>query len=98
MYDKASGTFAQSRTSSLNEELGQVEFVFTDKTGTLTENVMVFRWCTAGGTAYRHKKLLGDLAEDRPTVKISVEDMTIGMNTRSLRVDHVKKVGRCRLC
>lgn len=33
MYDKRTDTPAQARTSNLNEELGQVQYIFTDKTG-----------------------------------------------------------------
>lgn len=40
------------RTSDLVEELGQVEFVFSDKTGTLTCNVMEFKKCSIGSTIY----------------------------------------------
>ncbi|KAG3112212.1 Phospholipid-transporting ATPase 3 [Phytophthora idaei] len=49
MYD---GVHAMARTSELNEELGQVEYVFSDKTGTLTCNVMEFRKCSIGGVSY----------------------------------------------
>ncbi|CAG5136603.1 unnamed protein product, partial [Candidula unifasciata] len=48
MYDETIGERAQANTSDLNEELGQVEYLFTDKTGTLTENNMVFRKCCIG--------------------------------------------------
>jgi phospholipid-translocating ATPase len=37
MYYEPNNVQAQSRTASLNEELGQIEYIFSDKTGTLTQ-------------------------------------------------------------
>uniref|UniRef100_A0AAQ4P165 Phospholipid-transporting ATPase n=1 Tax=Gasterosteus aculeatus aculeatus TaxID=481459 RepID=A0AAQ4P165_GASAC len=53
LYHEESDQKAQVNTSDLNEELGQVEYVFTDKTGTLTENEMHFRECSINGVKYR---------------------------------------------
>ncbi|CAN1321194.1 Phospholipid-transporting ATPase 3 [Linum perenne] len=52
MYHVESNTPALARTSNLNEELGQVEFIFSDKTGTLTRNLMEFFKCSIAGEVY----------------------------------------------
>uniref|UniRef100_A0A3Q1IQG7 Phospholipid-transporting ATPase n=1 Tax=Anabas testudineus TaxID=64144 RepID=A0A3Q1IQG7_ANATE len=56
MYNNRTNTAAQARTTTLNEELGQVEFVFSDKTGTLTQNIMVFSKCSINGQTYGMEK------------------------------------------
>ncbi|GLI78802.1 aminophospholipid translocase [Penicillium ochrochloron] len=58
-YDKTD-TPATCRTSSLVEELGQIEYIFSDKTGTLTCNMMEFKQCTIAGIQYGD-----DVPEDR---------------------------------
>ncbi|XP_058885895.1 phospholipid-transporting ATPase IH isoform X4 [Acipenser ruthenus] len=52
MFDSELGEGALVNTSDLNEELGQIEYVFTDKTGTLTENNMEFIECCVDGHVY----------------------------------------------
>ncbi|GAB0188387.1 phospholipid-transporting ATPase IA [Grus japonensis] len=52
MHYEPTDTAAMARTSNLNEELGQVKYIFSDKTGTLTCNVMQFKKCTVAGVAY----------------------------------------------
>ncbi|KAF9626040.1 hypothetical protein IFM89_030708 [Coptis chinensis] len=52
MYHEETDKPARARTSNLNEELGQVDTILSDKTGTLTCNSMEFIKCSIAGTAY----------------------------------------------
>ncbi|VAI89711.1 unnamed protein product [Triticum turgidum subsp. durum] len=52
MFDEETGNTAQARTSNLNEELGQVHTILSDKTGTLTCNQMDFLKCSIAGVSY----------------------------------------------
>ena len=52
MYYAPTKTYALARTSNLNEELGQIKYVFSDKTGTLTQNVMEYREASIAGKRY----------------------------------------------
>ncbi|XP_061211990.1 phospholipid-transporting ATPase IK isoform X2 [Neopsephotus bourkii] len=52
MYYAAKDIPAQARSTSLNDQLGQIEYIFSDKTGTLTQNMMSFKKCCVNGTVY----------------------------------------------
>ncbi|KAL8982295.1 MAG: hypothetical protein Q9177_005316, partial [Variospora cf. flavescens] len=59
MYDEDSNTPMEARTSTINEELGQINYIFSDKTGTLTNNSMRFRKMSVAGTAWLHNPNAG---------------------------------------
>ncbi|XP_071756361.1 putative phospholipid-transporting ATPase IA isoform X7 [Centroberyx gerrardi] len=89
MLYEPTNTPAMARTSNLNEELGQVKYIFSDKTGTLTCNVMQFKKCTVAGVAYGHStqsseeagfndpSLLENLQSNHPTAAVILEFMTM---------------------
>ncbi len=40
------------KTWNISDDLGQIEYIFSDKTGTLTQNVMEFKKCSINGVSY----------------------------------------------
>lgn len=52
MYSEIKQKAALAKNTMLNEELGQIEYIFTDKTGTLTSNKMTFDTAVIGNECY----------------------------------------------
>ncbi|KAM5237873.1 phospholipid-transporting ATPase IK [Ctenodactylus gundi] len=52
MYYEPHDIPAKARSTSLNDHLGQVQYIFSDKTGTLTQNIMTFKKCCINGHVY----------------------------------------------
>lgn len=74
MYHEESNTPAMARTSNLNEELGMVKYIFSDKTGTLTRNVMEFKKCSIAGKIFTFEDELEEMNHQMTSTSFTTTD------------------------
>ncbi|KAM6217827.1 phospholipid-transporting ATPase IC [Rhynchocyon petersi] len=75
MYYSEKDTPAKARTTTLNEQLGQIHYIFSDKTGTLTQNIMTFKKCCINGQIY------GDDRDTSQHIHSKMEPVDFSWNT-----------------
>ncbi|UPL01140.1 hypothetical protein LCI18_012074 [Fusarium solani-melongenae] len=71
LYDEKSDTPARVNTTNNLDDLGQIGYLFTDKTGTLTDNIMNVRKLSVAGTSWLHQNC--PALERSPTAKLDAE-------------------------
>ncbi|KAF9187758.1 hypothetical protein BGZ50_001764 [Haplosporangium sp. Z 11] len=93
MYDERVNQACTPKTWNISDDLGQIEYIFSDKTGTLTQNVMEFQKCTINGIDYgigetdatRGQKMSGD-GEYEPMEFESDEDYLEKLNLERIKM------------
>ncbi|KAF9911547.1 hypothetical protein BX616_010561 [Lobosporangium transversale] len=93
MYDERVNQACIPKTWSISDDLGQIEYIFSDKTGTLTQNVMEFQKCTINGLDYgigetdatRGQKMTGD-GEYEPMEFESDDDYIAKLNMERIKM------------
>ncbi|KAH8505874.1 hypothetical protein H0E87_012901 [Populus deltoides] len=102
MFDSSSGSRFQCRSLNINEDLGQIRYVFSDKTGTLTENKMEFRRAIVNGKNYGGSLLTAEqLLEENITAATTQKrwklKSTITVDSELLKLLHKDLVGDERI-
>ncbi|KAI7856242.1 hypothetical protein BDC45DRAFT_63075 [Circinella umbellata] len=104
MYYEPTDTPCIPKTWNIPDDLGQIEYIFSDKTGTLTQNVMEFRKCTIDGVSYgqgiteatlgAEKRLQGTHEKNvsNPTSTPPRDDNESGLSMPQEELDEMEKI------
>ncbi|KAG2220443.1 hypothetical protein INT45_004185 [Circinella minor] len=102
MYYEPTDTPCIPKTWNISDDLGQIEYIFSDKTGTLTQNVMEFRKCTIDGISYgqgvteaslgAEKRLQGTIHEKNVSNSLPLHDNESSLSMPQEELDEMEKI------
>lgn len=97
MYDPIENRFSHAYSSSLMEELGQIEYIFSDKTGTLTCNVLEFKYAYIGDSFFGDSAFVEDKKEAKPNAPTFVnkdEGISFSFNDQRISTNHRRELSK----
>jgi len=101
LIQKETKIAATVNSSSLNEELGQIEYIFSDKTGTLTCNIMDFKKLSIGGISFgeiqdpNNPNYIKDISEFPKVTNVDFRDKTFFDILKNENHPHHQEIRKC---
>ncbi|XP_017126559.1 phospholipid-transporting ATPase IF isoform X2 [Drosophila elegans] len=92
LYEKDTDQPCVVNTSNLNEELGQINILFSDKTGTLTKNEMNFQQCSIDGSKFLFRKTRLEDEETKALLDINKFSASQRIFFQALSICHTVQV------
>lgn len=100
MYYEPYDTSCVPKTWNISDDLGQIEYVFSDKTGTLTQNIMEFKKCSVQGVAFGEgltEAMLGAQKREGKDVSTTMEEQAFELEEfKGTMVDTMKRAFKNR--
>ncbi|KAG0032112.1 hypothetical protein BGZ82_006683 [Podila clonocystis] len=93
LYYKERNVPCMPRSWNLSDDLGQIEYIFSDKTGTLTTNQMEFKKCTIQGQVFEFQAGIHAASADTPETGRARSDSDLVQPCANNPIHEIKDYG-----